>query len=107
MKKIFALVLALVMALSLVACGTEKAPDDQQDASNEGALTVAFCQYANLNNWRVTQTNDMEAAIKGAGWNYIYTDAGDDTAQQVADLEDIIAQNPDYIVLAPVRKRGL
>lgn len=105
MKKTLALILALVLALSLVACGAK----DDADSSNEtgdGTITVAFSQYANLNNWRVTQTNDMEAAIKGAGWNYIYTDAGDDTAQQVADLEDIIAQNPDYIVLAPREEEG-
>ena len=106
MKRIFALTLALLMAMSLVACGTEKTPDVQQDSDKEGTLTVAFCQYANLNNWRVTQTNDMEATIKNAGWNYIYTDAGDDTAQQVSDLEDIIAQNPDYIVLAPREEEG-
>lgn len=114
MKKLIALFLSLAMVFSLAACGsgasTDKAPSSDptpaENSASEDTLTVAFCQYANLNNWRVTQTNDMEASIKGAGYNYIYTDAGDDTAQQVSDLEDIIAQNPDYIVLAPREEKG-
>lgn len=124
MKKVLALLLTLALALSLAACGgspsqSASQPEGGQQSSEpsggdagaggdtgDGALTVAFCQYANLNNWRVTQTNDMEATIKGAGYNYIYTDAGDDTAQQVSDLEDIIAQKPDYIVLAPREEKG-
>lgn len=127
MKKLIALLMSLLMVLSMAACGSgssesqtaenaseetaeeeqateEAAPEETADA--EGTLTVAFCQYANLNNWRVTQTNDMEESIKGAGYNYIYTDANDDTAQQVSDMEDIIAQNPDYIVLSPREEAG-
>lgn len=116
MKKLTVLLLSLTMVLSLAACGSDPADssqtDENQPAENQSeqtdgdTLTVAFCQYANLNNWRVTQTNDMEATMKGAGFNYIYTDAGDDTAQQVSDLEDIIAQNPDYIILAPREEKG-
>ena len=113
MKKLLAMLTSLALALPLVACGAANQPAQSASGSagaaqsgGDGALTVAFCQYANLNNWRVTQTNDMEASIKGAGYNYIYTDAGDDTAQQVSDLEDIIAQNPDYIVLAPREEEG-
>lgn len=115
MKKLTALLLSLAVVFSLSACGSstsaEKKPASEtpapaESSTSEDTLTVAFCQYANLNNWRVTQTNDMEASIKGAGYNYIYTDAGDDTAQQVSDLEDIIAQNPDYIVLAPREEKG-
>lgn len=121
MKKVLAFLLTLALALSLAACGSsggqsqagaqtnggQQGESQGGDAgSAEDTLTVAFCQYANLNNWRVTQTNDMEATMKGAGYRYIYTDAGDDTAQQVSDLEDIIAQNPDYIVLAPREEKG-
>lgn len=34
MKKFLALTLALLMALSLVACGSQPAADDNQDADN-------------------------------------------------------------------------
>ena len=78
MKKVLTFLLTLALALSLVACGSSGGQSQagaqtdrgQQGESQGGAagrpedtLTVAFCQYANLNNWRVTQTNDMEATL--------------------------------------------
>lgn len=117
MKKFFALLLCLAMVLSMAACssGSSTSGSDSStpadttepaDNGDSGILTIAFSQYGSMNNWRVTQNNDMEAAIKGAGYNYIFTDAGDDTAQQVSDLEDIITQKPDYIILAPREEQG-
>lgn len=112
-SKFLALSLALVMAGSLMACGTTppassaaSAPDTADAPSTDGAITVAFSQCGNQNNWKVSQTNDMKAIIEGAGYNYIYTDAQDDTAKQVSDIEDIISQKPDYLVLSPREQEG-
>lgn len=105
MKKLAAIFLCLAMILSLAAFTPARAAAKDAEKSDK-TLTVAFSQYGSMNNWRVTQNNDMEQSIKDAGYNYIFTDAGDDTAQQVSDLEDIIAQDPDYIVLAPREEEG-
>ncbi len=123
LKKVFALVLALVLALSLLAgCSTGETAEapaaestapaaseaaDMEEEASDGALTIAFSQTGNQNNWKVTQTNDMKEKIEGAGHTYIYTDAQDDTAKQISDLEDIISQNPDYIILSPREDEGL
>ena len=110
MKKVVLLLLGLAAMLAMAACSSGTTPSsdasETDDTAGSDTLTIAFSQYGSMNNWRVTQNNDMEAAIKGAGYNYIFTDAGDDTAQQLSDLEDIISQNPDYIVLAPREEQG-
>ena len=68
---------------------------------------MAFSQCGNQNNWKVVQTNDMKEKIEQAGYTYIYTDAQDDTAKQMSDIEDIIAQKPDYLVVSPREAEGL
>ncbi len=57
MKKIFALLLAMMMLVGLVACGTSDVPSGVED----GVLTVAMeCAYAPYN-W--TQADDSNGAI--------------------------------------------
>ena len=41
MKKFLALTLALLMALSLVACGSQPAADDNQDADNLSLIHIS------------------------------------------------------------------
>ena len=91
MKKQLAVVIASVMALGMMA-GTAMA---------DAPLKVGFSQYAAYNNWRVTNTDDINRALKEAGYDVIFADANDDTAQQISDLEDMIAQQPDYLVIGP------
>ncbi|MCR4705628.1 MAG: ABC transporter substrate-binding protein [Lachnospiraceae bacterium] len=90
------------------AAAEEKAEAPAADAADAGSgtLKIGFSQYASYNNWRVTNTDDINRALNEQGWNVIFADANDDTAQQISDLEDMIAQKPDYIVLAPREEEG-
>ncbi len=126
-KKLLATLLTAAMtATLLVGCGGAKeeaaapaadaapaAAEEKADAPAEdavpaanGTLTVGFSQYASYNNWRVTNTDDITRALEEQGWKVIFADANDDTAQQISDLEDMIAQKPDYIVVAPREQEG-
>lgn len=120
MKKLAALLLVLMMAFSLVACGAkEKTTDtpepttapvgDQGNADAKGltGLKVGFAQMDNSNSWRIAETDDMQAKLKAAGIEVIYSDAGADTAKQASDVEDMVAQGVDYIVLPPQEEDGL
>lgn len=113
-------VLAILLAAAMLAASCAGCTSDPPAASGgeaEGgapagdggakALTVAFSQCGNQNNWKVVQTNDMKEKIEQAGYTYIYTDAQDDTAKQMSDIEDIIAQKPDYLVVSPREAEGL
>lgn len=125
-KKVFAAILAVSMtATLLIGCGvqapseavptSDSAPETTDDAKAEETtvsvtpatdLTVGFSQYASYNNWRVTNTDDINDALNAQGWKVIFADANDDTAQQISDLEDMIAQKPDYLVVGAREKEG-
>lgn len=70
-------------------------------------MVVAFSQMEMNNAWRVAETESIQAEAKKRGIELIYTDAQGDTAKQVSDVEDIIAKNPDVIMLAPREYEGL
>ncbi len=85
----------------------EAEPAAAEDAgASGGTLTVGFSQYASYNNWRVTNTDDINRALNEQGWKVIFADANDDTAQQISDLEDMIAQKPDYLVVGAREQEG-
>ena len=74
MRKHFALALVSTVVLAAAAfAGTAMAED----------LTIGYSQYAAYNNWRVTNTDDINRALEAEGWKVIFADANDDTAQQI------------------------
>ena len=118
-----AVMLAGIMALSLTACGgkessttgsaaksSEKTEQKTEDSSgtkpSEGGViapkngdtySVGFASYSLVyDSW-----TQLEATVaqncKDLGWNYYSTDANGDVTQMVADIEDMAAQNLDFI----------
>ena len=112
MKKFLALTLALVMSLSLVACGDKKTDDTKTDepdqktehpAENEGAYKVAMItDYGDITDQSFNQTtyeackafaedNDIE-------FNY-FKPVGDNTADRVAMIEKAADEGYNVIVM--------
>ncbi len=126
MKKLLAMALTLVLALSLVACGapaaTTEAPaaapaepaapaaQPAAPAAEAGAdlITVGFAQCkADESDWRKANTKSMQEALSAEnGFNLILADANNDAAKQVADVQGFIDQEADYIVIAAVNMDG-
>ena len=63
--------------------------------------TIGFAQTDNANPWRIAETKSMQEEAKKRGYELIYTDANQDTAKQIADLDTIIARKPDIIIFPP------
>jgi galactofuranose transport system substrate-binding protein len=69
--------------------------------------TVGFSQMENNNPWRIAETESMKSEGTKRAGKYIATDAQADTAKQVSDVEDMIAQGVDILVIAPREFQGL
>ena len=106
MKKFLAMILALVMALSLVACGDKKddnQTDDNQGDTNETTYKVAMItDYGDITDQSFNQTT-YEACKAFAEDNSIefsyFKPAGDNTADRVAMIEKAVDEGFNVIVM--------
>ena len=93
MKKLLALVLALVMVLAA--------------ASALADVKVAFSQIGQESDWRTANTDSIKAAIEGhEGWELIYDDAQQKQENQIKALRNFITQGVDYILFTGVVETG-
>ena len=110
MKKFLALTLALVMSLSLVACGskneepkTDDTNDTQVEEPTEGAYKIAMItDYGDITDQSFNQTT-YEACKAFAEDNSIefnyFKPAGDNTADRVAMIEKAVDEGYNVIVM--------
>ena len=106
MKKFLAMILALVTALSLVACGDKKddnQTDDNQGDTNETTYKVAMItDYGDITDPSFNQTT-YEACKAFADANKIefsyFKPVGDNTADRVAMIESAVDEGYNVIVM--------
>jgi len=93
-------VLPVLVLASMAGCR-------KADGGNSGKWTVGFSQMGHDNPWRMAQTASLKAEAAKRGYDIVVTDAQDQTAKQVADVEDLIARRVNVILLAPREYEGL
>src|SRR5919202_3677360 len=72
-----------------------------------GKKRVGFSQTETDGPWRIAETKSMQDEAAKRGYELVLTNARGDTAQQISDLENLIAQKVDVIFLAPRESLGL
>ena len=101
MKKYLALLLALVMSLSLFACG-KKEGDDNKDKDKTEYKVAMITDYGDITDQSFNQTT-YEACKAFAEKNKIefkyYKPAGDSTADRVAMIESAVEEGFNVIVM--------
>ena len=105
MKKLFALVLALVLSLSLVACGSTGTTTPGSSAGEGGSADFSVAMitdYGDITDQSFNQTT-YEACkeyceANGVTFNY-YKPAGDSTAERVAMVEKAVDEGYTVIVM--------
>ena len=98
MKKVLSLALAVIMALTLVACSSPSAPPAADKKTYHIGYSVAtFTQALNA------QTAVLfEAACKERGYEFTVTDGEMDTTKQLEDIDAIIKKGVDALLILPV-----
>ena len=91
--------------------GTQSATSCTNPSPSRASLSgmiVGFSQSENEQNpFRAAETASVKAAAKKAGARLLYTNANDDQAKQVADIESMISQGARAIIVAPLNATGL
>lgn len=117
MKKGLSMMFAMAMAAACVGCGSGGAKTGQAespakadaaqteesaaDASGEKAKKIGFAMY-NVSEFTVLMRDGIQAECDERGAELITLDAGYDAATQLDQVENLITQECDAIVLAPV-----
>ncbi len=137
MKKTLKVVLLSVLSFTLmfaaVACGKATEPADQSASVSETVsesatvsaeatesaqvseavsgekVVIGFAQSRMNHPYRVAAVEQFQAAVKAAGYNWevIVSDGQNDTAKQMADVEDLIVRGVDVIVMSPINAEAL
>ena len=122
MKKILAILLALVLVLGLVACGgNEVTPTDPPAADNPpavdnppaddpapeaGALIGVAMPTKDLQRW-VQDGDNMKAQLEAAGYQVDLQYAANDIPTQVSQIQNMIATGCKVLVIASIDGEAL
>jgi len=112
MKKLFALLLALVMVLSMTACGGGRAeapetnPADANNAAanggfDEGAVIGVSLPWLGTQNWKEAEEM-FKTELEAAGFKPIVQAADQKVATQQQQIESMIQNGAKVIVVGPV-----
>ncbi|MCP8969672.1 ABC transporter substrate-binding protein [Ectobacillus ponti] len=103
-----------ILVLFLAACSSGSTTTSSNAGTGTSSekksskeIVVGWSQMENNNPWRIAETKSIRDEAKKRGIKMVYSDAQGDTAKQVSDVEDMVAQKVDYIVLAPREFEGL
>ena len=99
-KGFLLLVLFTVICLSFSVIAQDELPVPKE------RYTIAFSNGEMSNSWRWAFVDSMQQWANkykklGAGIDYVWTNAGNDSAKQLMDVENLLAMAPDILILSP------
>ncbi len=101
MKKVlFSVALAVLIPAALISC-RKSSSGGQGDGPR-----VAYSSVGDPNPWFLAFSAELEKEAKKRGFNFRVTHAQARLEKQIADVEDIVALKPDYLILGPIDREG-
>ncbi len=97
MKKVFVLLLVLIMAVSMFGCGGGA---EEEPAEDEGA-TIGLVLSTLNNPFFVDLRDGAQAKADELGATLVVLDSQDDSATEMSNVEDLITQGVDLIMINP------
>jgi galactofuranose transport system substrate-binding protein len=106
-RSAFAFMLAVaLLALTLGGCRKQEGGGGTAGGGGGKKMRVGFSQTETDGPWRIAETKSMQEEAARRGYELVFTNARGDTATQVSNLEDLVAQRVDAIFLAPREAKG-
>lgn len=102
MKKITGILLALCMVFVLPGCNAITIDGEGQARENAGNGSIGLSVSTLNNPFFVSLADGAKAAAKEKGVSLAVADAGDDSAKQQNDIEDLISRNVSVLIVNPV-----
>lgn len=102
MKRIASVLLALCMVFVLAGCDAITIDGEGQAKENAGNGSIGLSVSTLNNPFFVSLANGAKAAAKEKGVSLAVADAGDDSAKQQNDIEDLISRNVSVLIVNPV-----
>ena len=102
MKKIMGILLALCMVFVLPGCNAITIDGEGQARENAGNGSIGLSVSTLNNPFFVSLADGAKAAAKEKGVSLAVADAGDDSAKQQNDIEDLISRNVSVLIVNPV-----
>lgn len=105
--KLYFIIVILVMTFIINGCSDDA--DISKDSKNETKqrYLIAYAQAELVNAWRVTNQKDMEEWAEKLSVDLISRNANQNTAQQLADVKEMLASKPDVLILSPLESEAL
>ncbi len=100
MKKIASIIMVLCMVLGLAGCNAITIDGEGEAAENTGNGSIGLSVSTLNNPFFVSLAEGAEEAAEKNGVKL--ADAGDDSAKQQSDIEDLISRNVSVLIVNPV-----
>lgn len=102
-KKVVSLVMVMTLgAIALAGCGAGGSGGNKEGSQAGGGETIGFSVSTLNNPFFVTLSDGAKNAAQEKGIQLLVVDAGDDSAKQISDIEDLISKNIKILIVNPV-----
>lgn len=105
-KRISALVLAGLTAMSVASCGGGSGSGGSGSGGGDGSITMGFAQVGAESGWRTANTKSVQDSAKTAGVTLKFSDAQQKQENQIKAIRSYIQQKVDVIAFSPVVESG-
>ena len=102
MKKVLALVLCLVMAVSMAGCCRIVIDGEESSAQITAKGSIGLSVSTQNNPFFVTLVEGAKKQASAMGVQLTVADAGDDAAKQTSDIEDLVSSGISVLIVNPV-----
>lgn len=75
--------------------------------AQDSSYIVGYSAAGLIDELQITWSENLRSAVEAAGGSVVIVDSQNDIAKQISDIEDLLAQDINYLVVNPVDEAGI